>query len=112
MQRNSRLTVRMCEAEQALIFPDENIVFTCTIQGIPAVYNEQDLRKQFLGKTAHELAPISNISPDWGFILSQGLRKQKSIAKKSKLDFKDTPNTIEFLEASIETIEAVMALVK
>ena len=87
-QRNARLTVRMCEAEQPVIFPDENIVFTRTIPNFPAVYSQQNIEKLFSGKTARELGPISNMCTDWGFVLSQGLFRLFSS------DFRNNDHTI------------------
>src|SRR5574339_495682 len=74
MQRAALLTVRQCEAERAVIEPDERIVFTRTLPAaIPATYSPQDWATLTAGHTLHELGPINNICADWGQTLDQGL---------------------------------------
>ena len=42
LRRVARLVRRQCEAEQVVIAPDEQIVFTRTLPAVPPVYNSED----------------------------------------------------------------------
>jgi formate C-acetyltransferase len=111
MQRAARLTVRQCEAETPVIFPDEKIVFTRTLPAaIPAMYPPEEYARLTAGRTMHELGPISNICADWGQSLSQGLlgRKQAALATLERCAAE--PETVEFLNCALETMDAVLGL--
>jgi formate C-acetyltransferase len=110
MQRAARLVRRQCEAEQAVIVPDERIVFTRTLPSVPEIYAPGDLKNLFSGRTRHELGPINNICADWGMVLSQGLlgRKQAALVAKERLS--SSPEAVEFLDGAIEAIDAILGL--
>jgi pyruvate-formate lyase len=110
MRRAARLTHRMCEAERAVIEPDERIVFTRTVASVPAVYGPEQWQKLFDGKTIHELGPISNICADWGMVLSQGLRRRKETALATRARLGGDAEAVEFLDSAVETIDAVIDL--
>jgi pyruvate-formate lyase len=109
-RRVARLIRRQCEAEQAIIEPDERIVFTRTTPDVPPIYSSDEWVQITKGKTLHELGPVSNICADWDTLLKQGLsgRKQVALATRSRLI--DDPQAVEFLDCAIETIEAVLNL--
>jgi pyruvate-formate lyase len=110
MRRASRLVRRMCEAQVAVLEEGQQIVFTRTVCDVPPVYRPEDLKTLTEGRTLHELGPISNICADWGFVLSRGLAARRQTALKSRLRLGDDPQTVEFLDAAIETIDAVLEL--
>jgi formate C-acetyltransferase len=109
-RRAARLVRRQCEAEQVIIEPDEKIVFTSTILGVPPLYPPEEWAQLTAGRTLHELGPVSNICADWDLLLSQGLsgRKQDALATRTRLS--DDLRAVEFLDCAIETIEAVLEL--
>lgn len=109
-QRNARLTRRMCEAQRAVIGPDESIVFTRTVAKIPPVYSEAQHRVLTAGHRLHELGPISNICADWSMILKEGLSKRRSVALESRERMRQDPMAVEFLDSALETIDAVLDL--
>ena len=79
MQAAARLTVRMCEAEQPVILPDERIVFTRTLPHPASPFSNA-----VLGTAKDtELSFVRNICADWGKALEQGLMGRKQVA----LDF-------------------------
>jgi pyruvate-formate lyase len=110
MQRSARLTRRMCEAEKPLILPDERIVFTRTTPSVPPIFSSEDWALLTSGRTIHELGPISNICPDWGFVLSQGLQKRRQAALAARQRYSFDSEAVEFLDCAIETIDAVLGL--
>ena len=108
--RVARLVRRMCEAEQPVIEPDEQIVFTRTVPGLPTIFSPQDGRALTAGRTLHELGPISNICADWGMVLSQGLLQRRQAALQAKAPAGRRSAAVEFLDCAVETIDAVLAL--
>ena len=112
-QRRARLTRRMCEAEQVVLEPDERIVFTRTLQAIPPVYTAADLAALTAGHTLHEGGVINNVCADWGVVLAQGLLGRRRVAEATgaRARASGDSDAVEFCEAAIETIDAVLALV-
>ncbi|MBM3143549.1 MAG: pyruvate formate-lyase [Chloroflexi bacterium] len=110
MQRSAQRTRRMCEAERPVIWPEERIVFTRTIPETPPIYTESQIAEMTRGRILHELGPISNICADWGAVLADGLLTRRRIAQAARQRLADNPEAVEFLDAAIETIEAVLGL--
>jgi len=110
MRRAALLTQRMCQAEEVVIDPHENIVFTRTVCKVPPIYSSDQWKRLFEGRSIHELGPISNICADWKMVLSQGLLQRRAAALKSLQKFSNQPDKVEFLEAAIQTIDAVLEL--
>ena len=110
MQRSTRLTRRMCEAERPVIWDDERIVFTRTIPGVPSIFSDLELATLSRDFTLHELGPISNICADWGKVLSDGLLTRRQAAQATCQRLGADPEALEFLECAIETIDAVLGL--
>ncbi len=109
-KRAALLTRRMCESERVIIEPDENIVFTRTLTTIPPIYSPGDSAARTAGLTLHELGPINNICADWDMVLSQGLVGQRNKALETRRRLAGQPDAVEFLDAAVETIDAVLAL--
>jgi pyruvate-formate lyase len=109
-RRAARLVRRQCEAEQVVIEPDERIVFTRTLPGVPAVYSDEAWAQLTFGRTLHELGPVSNICADWGLLLKQGLLGRKQVALETRLRLAGDPEAVEFLDCAIETIDSVIGL--
>jgi len=110
MQRSARLTSRMCAAEIPVITPGERICFTRTISNIPPIYAPGELEALTSGYTIHESGPINNICADWGMALSHGLLRRKQTALATRRQKSNDPQALEFLDSTIETIDAVLDL--
>jgi pyruvate-formate lyase len=111
VRRVARLTTRMCEAQDIIINPDENIVFIQTTPVCSTVYNEDEWFKLIENKTLHEgVTSISNICPNWELLLSQGLEGRKRQAYSSRERLMNDLNEVDFLDACIETIDAILNL--
>ena len=110
--RMARLTHRMCEAERVCIEPDERIVFTRTLTSVPPIYSSAALAVLTAGRTLHEGGLINNVCADWGIALGQGLLGRRRVASETRARMVAAADTvaIEFLDAAIETIDAVLAL--
>ncbi len=110
--RMARLTRRMCEAEQVVIEPEERIVFTRTLSAVPPVYAQADLAAMTEGRTLHEGGIVNNVCADWGMSLRDGLlgRREVALQTRARLVATDDVAGILFIDASLETIDAVLAL--
>ena len=108
--RVARLVRRQCEAEQVMITPEEKIVFTRTLPGVPPIYTSDEWSQLTTGRTLHELGPVSNICADWDLLLSEGLLGRREVAATTRLRMADNPAAREFLDSAIETIDAVLEL--
>ena len=109
-RRVARLVRRQCEAEHVVIGPEEKIVFTRTVPGVPPVYSAEDWSNLTAGRTLHELGPVSNICADWELLLSQGLLGRRKVAETTRARWQKTQCAVDFLESAIETIDAVLGL--
>jgi len=111
-RRMAQLTRRQCEAERVVLDPGERIVFTRTVTSIPAVYRPDEWAELTEGRTLHEGGLLNNICADWGMALGQGLLGRRRVALDSRaraLSAGDA-GAVEFLDAAVETIDAVLAL--
>ncbi len=111
-RRAARLVRRQCEAELPVIAPDERIVFTRTVPGVPPIYTPEQWVKLTAGHTLHESGPVSNICADWSLLLSQGLLGRKQVALNTRRALQDDPQAVEFLDCAVETIDAVLELAR
>ena len=109
-RRAARLTRRMCEAETVVIEPDERIAFTRTVRRVPPLYRPEELDALRDGRVFHELGPISNICADWGMVLGQGLVARRAAAEAARTKFAGDREAENFLDASMETIDAALDL--
>ena len=111
-RRMARLTRRMCETEIVVIEPDERIVFTRTLRAVPPVHSPADHAALTAGRTLHEGGLINNVCADWELALREGLlgRRRVAGATRSRMASAGNIAAVEFLDAAIETIDAVLAL--
>ena len=111
-RRAARLTRRMCEAQTVVIEPDERIAFTRTVERIPPLYRPEQMNELQAGRTFHELGPISNICADWGMVLGQGLLARRAAAEAARARLAGDREAETFLDAAVETIDAVLELAR
>ena len=110
MRRAALLTRMQCEAEKPVIREGEQLVFMRTVPNVPAYDTPEVWASRFEGGRPHELGPISNICPDWGLVLSQGLLGRKKVAEAARARLGSNPEALEFLDCAISTIDAVLDL--
>jgi pyruvate-formate lyase len=109
-RRAARLVRRQCEAEQVIIYPEEQIVFTRTLPSIPPIYSPEDWAQLTVDRTLHELGTVSNICAGWSLLLEQGLLGRRQVALATRERIGADPQAVEFIESAIETIDAVLGL--
>ena len=83
----------VCEAQAPLLYPDERIVFTRTV-----------------GKQLPGGGSAGNICAGWEMALAQGLLGRREVAVASRARYAADLEAAAFLDACIETIDAVLAL--
>ena len=93
-----------------VIEPDARIVFTRTVRRIPPLYRQEELDRILVGRTVHELGPINNICADWGMVLGQGLIARRAAAQAARARMAGDREAETFLDAAVETINAVLEL--
>ncbi len=106
-----RVTERLCqvlEAEEPPILPDETIVYTRTVRGLPPVYTDEEWEKIKETHFIHEQGRVCNISPDYGRVIQNGLDKERENAARM-LEGADKTQTV-FLRCVIRSIDAVLGL--
>ncbi len=111
-RRMARLTRRMCEAERVVVELDERIAFTRTLPTVPAVYAAADAAAHTEGRTLHEGGIINNVCADWGMAIGEGLlgRRRVALETRARALAVGDDEAVEFSEAAIEAIDAVLAL--
>ena len=79
----ARMTERfemLCKAERPVILEGEKIAFLRTVENLPALFTESEWEEIKAKHYIHELGFISNVSPDYGKILKNGLLALKETA--------------------------------
>ncbi len=85
-QRMTDRFCRLCDAQEPVLLPDEQICFLRTTVGVPDIFTPaewEDIReKHFI----HELGYISNVTPDYEALLKEGLlaRRENADADSQK----------------------------
>ena len=78
--RRSALRLKAAlEAETPVIFPEERIVATRTRPALPGIFTEEEWRGIESRHFIHERGYVSNLSPDYGRILQEGLIDEFSL---------------------------------
>lgn len=78
-----RMTFRfeeMCKAETPVILENEQICFLRTIKNIPDIFSENEWAEIKKNHYIHERGYMSNLSPDYERVISEGLLKCKETA--------------------------------
>ncbi|MDD5260492.1 MAG: pyruvate formate lyase family protein [Methylacidiphilales bacterium] len=109
-RRISRKLLRFCEAETPVIFPDERIVFARTLPHAGDQMVPEDIRKRCEEEGLRVGFPMENVCADWDMALSQGLLGRREAALAARKRFARDVQATEFLDAAIESIDAVLIL--
>ena len=85
---------------------DERIPGIRTIPEFPDIYAEGEKERIFAGHFIHEQGRVCNISSDYEGVLREGLLPRRARAEQTLAEGRGDR---DFLEAAIETIDAVIA---
>lgn len=100
------------DAEKPVILENERIVFTRTVTNLPDLFTREEWKEIKDHYFIHELGNVCNISPDYETTIRDGLEKQRMMAVTNMEKCRTSGDTsgLEFLEAVIESIDAVEGL--
>ncbi len=106
------LAVMNEEQKSARIIPDEQIVFTRSVKNLPPRYTNEEMKALRDKAYYHELGVVFNLTPDYETALASGLDviRENAVARREKaLEEKDAEG-VEFLDAAVAGIDAVLTL--
>lgn len=107
--KRSALRLRaMLEAEKPVILPDEHIVLFRTGGRVPSLFTAQEWEKLTRDYFIFDSAKICNISSDYATTLSMGLLARRNECEDSMRVHAGNPEALEFLEAAVLSIDAVL----
>ena len=96
----------LLENERVCVREDERIPGIRTIPEFPDIYADGEKERIFAGHFMHEQGRVCNISSDFEGVLREGLLARRARAEKTMAEGR---GDLDFLEAAIETIDAVIA---
>lgn len=73
---------RLCQEEQPVILPNENIVFLRTVKNIPDVFTAEEWTELKSKYHIHELGYLSNLCPDYYSVIADGLLQRRKSANE------------------------------
>ena len=105
-RRAARRLRLLLENERVHVREDERIPGIRTIPEFPDIYAEGEKECIFAGHFIHEQGRVCNISSDYEGVLREGLLPRRARAEQTLAEGRGDR---DFLEAAIETIDAVIA---
>ena len=105
-RRAARRLKLLLENERVYVREDERIPGIRTIPEFPDIYAEGEKERIFAGHFIHEQGRVCNISSDYEGVLREGLLPRRARAEQTLAEGRGDR---DFLEAAIETIDAVIA---
>ncbi len=106
VKRAARRLRLLLENERVCVREDERIPGIRTIPEFPDIYADGEKERIFAGHFMHEQGRVCNISSDFEGVLREGLLARRARAEKTMAEGRGDR---DFLEAAIETIDAVIA---
>ncbi len=106
IQRVTELIVRILHQEKAVILPQEKIIGLRTITEIPDIYTEKEWQEIEAEHYIHEKGYVSNICPDYGSIIQEGLENKKKEILKNIKEHNDE-DSLTFLKSVVKIIDAI-----
>lgn len=112
VERSARRLIYVLRKEQPVIFPDERIAFTRTVQTIPEIFTETEMEALKKDHWIHEKGDICNINVDYTRLLYTGFRAKKEELRKRQQDFLNQKNQkkARYIERQIDILDSVSEL--
>jgi pyruvate-formate lyase len=99
------------QKEVPVIFPEEKIVFTKTVQKIPELFSQAEWEKIRETHHIHEMGRVCNISSDYEYTIAVGLNRRKEEIEEAKVRQEGNPDAQLFLNAVLQSIYDIEDLV-
>lgn len=114
---STRARLAFCEllaAEEPAFLPGETICFTRTVQNLPEIFSEEEMKALRKKAYYHEKGCVFNISPDYGSTIRDGLdnRREEILARLSLARELADGEGLVFLENALLSLDAVLNLVE
>lgn len=106
-------TVLAEEAKNPVFLPNERIVFTRTCANLPERYPDDVMERLRKEAYFHEKGVVFNLSPNYEDVLSAGLdaKRAEAVERRERALAEKDYGAVEFLDAVISGIDAVLQLV-
>ena len=100
------------EARRARILPGERIVLTRGVKNLPRRYTEAETARMREDAYFHELGVVFNLTVDYPRALSMGLDaiRAEALARRAAAESLRDAEGVDFLDAAISELDAVLAL--
>lgn len=110
--RSAKRLIYVLEKEQPVLFPDEKIAFTRTVQTIPEVFTEAEMEVLSEKHWIHEKGNVCNINVDYTKLLSTGLipKKEELQGRMQEFHAKGEAEKAHYLQVQIEIIDSILGL--
>lgn len=104
--------VYVLRKEKPVIFGDERIVFTRTVQTVPELFTEEEMDGLKEKHWIHELGDVSNICVDYSLLMKTGLLPKMAELAKCRSDFLKQGDEAQahYIAGQIEILQAVLDL--
>ncbi|MDR1172541.1 MAG: pyruvate formate-lyase [Bacteroidales bacterium] len=112
IERAVRNLATVFDREQPVILPGERIVLTRTVADIPDLFTEQEWAEIKSKYYLHERGYVCNISPDYATTLEKGLEARKAEITARIADPANDAEAVAFLQALLQSVEAIQSLVE
>ena len=111
-QRAARFTRRMCEAQTVVIEPDERIVFTRTVPWLPPPYRSEEMDRIPPGAPPTNAAPSTTSALIGAWFWARASRTTRGRRGRPRPELAGDREAEIFLDAAVETIDAVLELAR
>jgi len=112
VDRSAQRLLYVLNKEQPVIFQDERIVFTRTVQTIPEIFTKKEMEALKASHWIHEKGDLCNISVDYTKLMKTGLVPRKEELKKQQEELAATGQKARahYIKLQIQILDAVLKL--
>lgn len=112
IDRSTERLLYVLNKEKPVLFGDERIAFTRTVQTIPEIFTEQEMEAIQASHWIHEKGDLCNISVDYTKLLKTGLvpKKEELTQAQAAFEAAGDADKAHYVAQQIRILDAVLAL--
>ena len=112
VDRSAQRLLYVLNKEVPVLFGDERIAFTRTVQTIPEIFTEKEMEALQAAHWIHEKGDLCNISVDYTRLMNTGLVPKKEELETVKAEFAAAGDSkkAHYVDLQIQILDAVLAL--
>lgn len=112
MERSAMRLRNVLDREEPVVFPDERIAFTRTVQTIPTIFLEEELEEIKQNHWIHERGDVCNISVDYTRLLDTGLvpKREELTERMREWECEGNEEKARYCSLQIGILDSVLAL--